>query len=310
MPEYNFNDPIDNQEPIVNNVDDVTPVQPINPVESVQQFNNQPKQQRANPQIPNDEVPIVVLVGPPESGKSMITKRLCDYLRSSKETEYTVKANTTLFGDAEYLSDCEYFDGIIGQKNLAMPNTVNYLLVDVSDSSGGNDLVRILEAPGEHFFSLEHPENEPNKHSFEGYMDTIRSAKRKVIYIIILDLDSPSSFRRNRDLRNKYEEKMINLYKDYVRLYPAKVILLYNKVDLAHGGDWANRAGVINKKAVFDDAKGYYSKLFSFFTRKFLFWKIPNYMFVPFCTGSYKDGYVPSEDPYPVELWKAITKIW
>lgn len=306
MPEYNFNDPIDNQEPIVNNVDDVTPVQPINPVESVQQSNYQSVQQRTSPQIPNDKVPFVVLVGPPESGKSMVLKRLGSYLRDNEELKSAIEANSELFKDDEYQSYCVDFNNKIGEKDSAFPNTVDYLLADVYFN--GNIKAHFLEAPGEHFFDKSHPDKEPDNHEFEGYMDKIASENRKVFYIIILDLDSPTSFRNDKNLREKYEKKMIKLYNKYVIGHPAKVILLYNKVDLAKGGKWANAAMVSNPKAVLENAKQMYPKLF--FTRKFLWWEIPNYMFVPFCTGSFNDGYTASEDSYPKMLWEAITKIW
>ena len=37
-------------------------------------------------------------------------------------------------------------------------------------------------------------------------------------------------------------------------------------------------------------------------------WRKYNYIFVPFCTGYYKDGYSESEDSYPERLWNALMK--
>lgn len=266
------------------------------------------------PNIPNDDAPFVVLVGPPQSGKSMVLKCLGDYLYKHEELHYTIKADTTLFADTEYLLKCQIFDSLIGNTNQAMPNTVDYLMANISDK-GGNVKAHFLEAPGEHFFSTAHPEEEPNRR-FPNYIDKIAKidsgsnrTNRKVVYIIILDLDSPTSFRRNPELSRKYQDKMVRLYNQFVVNHPAEVILLYNKVDIPQGGKWANTGGVNNSKAIIKNARSLYPQLF--FTRKFLWWDIENFTFLPFCTGSY-DGidYTAPAASYPAALWKAITKIW
>lgn len=278
--------------------------------EEVPQPNPAPLQTRVQPQIPGDSAPFIVLCGPPTSGKSMVLKSLASYLYQSGEG-YSIAANTTLLNTAKYQDDCAFFDSIIGDPDMRMPNTVDYLMADIMDKSG-NAVAHFLEAPGEDFFSLNNSAQEPNI-QFKGYLEKVaqitNGKNRKVIYIILLDLDSPTSFRNNASLRDKYEKKMVKLYNRFVLHHPSRVILLYNKVDKPRNGLWANSNGCSNLRAVFEDAKQNYPNLF--FKRKFLFWNIDDFNFLPFCTGSYPDdgSYTASGPAYPAALWKEITKL-
>ena len=267
---------------------------------------------RQQPQIPGDTAPFIVLCGPPASGKSMVLKSLASYLYQSG-LGYSIAANTTLLNTAKYQEDCSYFDTIIGDPDTRMPNTVDYLMADIIDK-GGNVAAHFLEAPGEDFFSLNDSAREPNI-QFKGYLEKVAQISsdkpRKVIYIILLDLDSATSFRNNANLRDKYEKKMTKLYNRFVLHHPSRVILLYNKVDIPRHGLWANSNGCSNPKAVIEDARHNYPNLF--FKKKFLFWDIEDYSFLPFCTGSYPDdgSYTASGPAYPAALWKEITKqLW
>ncbi len=265
--------------------------------------------QNIAPQIPNDEAPFIVLCGPPSSGKTMVLKCLASHLYGSR---HSIMANRTLLNTPEYQENCNLFESIIGETNTPMPNTVNYLMADILDNLG-NVKAHFLEAPGEDFFSLTDTASEPNR-QFKGYMDQVAQITtgnpRKVIYIIILDLDSTISLRNDPNTRIKYEQKMERLYSNYVLNHPSRVILLYNKVDKAQNGLWANANGCFNHKAILNDAKRNYPNLF--FTRKFLFWDIDNYKFLPFCTGSYPDDgtYTAAGPTYSETLWKEISKLW
>ena len=267
---------------------------------------------RAQPQIPGDMAPFIVLCGPPASGKSMVLKSLASYLYQSG-LGYTIAANTTLLNTAKYQEDCAYFDSIIGDPDTRMPNTVDYLMADIIDNHG-NVVVHFLEAPGEDFFSLNNATQEPNI-PFKGYLERVAQIApdrpRKVIYIMLLDLDSATSFRNNPSLRDKYEKKMTKLYNRFVLHHPSRVILLYNKVDIPRQGLWANSNGCSNPRAVIEDAQQNYPHLF--FKKKFLFWDVENYSFLPFCTGSYPDdgSYTASGPAYPAALWREITRqLW
>lgn len=277
------------------------------------ELNSTSNKQSLQPQIPGDSAPFIVLCGPPTSGKSMVLKSLATYLYQTEELGYSIAANTTLLNSALYQEHCRIFDSIIGDPNSPMPNTVNYLMADIMDKNG-NVAAHFLEAPGEDFFSLSNSSQEPNI-QFKGYLEKVAQISpgksRKVIYIILLDLDSATSFRNDSNLRGKYEKKMEKLYNRFVLHHPSRVILLYNKVDLPKKGLWANTNGCSNPKAVLEDAKLNYPHLF--FKKNFLFWEIDDFKFLPFCTGSYpEDGsYTASGPAYPSALWKEITStLW
>lgn len=293
-------------------VDDTQSKEVRKPVEEQKTTKSSAFTTQVQPQIPGDSAPFIVLCGPPSSGKSMVLKSLASYLYSSG-LGHTISANTTLLNTVKYQNDCEYFNSIIGDPDTRMPNTVDYLMADIVDKKG-NVVAHFLEAPGEDFFSLTNVSQEPNI-QFKSYLDKIAQIRegeqRKVVYIILLDLDSATSFRNAPSLRSKYEQKMVKLYNRYVLHHPGRIILLYNKVDIPQNGLWANSNGCSNPTAVIADAKRNYPNLF--FTRKFLFWDIENYSFLPYCTGSYPDdgsSYTASGPAYPSNLWKEIIKLW
>ncbi len=274
--------------------------------------NSNKKEYKIN--IPPDSKPIVVLCGPPNSGKSMIIKCLADYLYNSSELGYTIKANRNLIADDDYQLDCEIFDSSLGQE-APFSNTTNFLLADVLDKHGNIQLY-FLEAPGEHYFSLDKDEpNVPFKHYLSKVATTGSGVQRKVIYVILLDLDSPISFRKNETIRRKYQDKMIRLYNNYVKGRNSKVILLYNKVDIPRNGLWANSNGVFNLSSILEDAKGHYANFFNSFTqKKLVFFTIDNFTFLPFCTGTYNPDengnktYTSPGSYYPATLWKELVK--
>lgn len=304
MEEYNFNTDGTNH---ANDGQKETPQMTGEDVSTNTSVGSPDKKETKNPQIPSDEAPFVVLCGPPASGKSMVLKCLASYLYGSN---YSISANKTLLSDVEYQQNCDIFNSIISDTNIPMPNTVDYLMADIMDKLG-NVKAHFLEAPGEDFFSLDKWQSEPNR-PFKGYLAKVAQISpkkfRKVIYIILLDLDSDISLRNDPNRRQKYEQKMIKLYNKYVLNHPSKVILLYNKVDIPKEGKWGNSEGCFNPKAVFADAKQNYPLLF--FSKKFLFWDINNYTFLPFCTGSYEDGYTAAGPAYPESLWNEISKLW
>lgn len=275
------------------------------------------------PNIPEDSVPYVVLCGPPSSGKSMVLKCLASYLYAHKDLGYTIDANDQFLTTEKYQDDCKEFKRLIGLSNQKMPNTVDYLLADINNERG-DVVAHFLEAPGEDFFSLDNLDKEPER-EFKSYLDkiaqTTSETKRKIIYIILLDLDTEyvvktvegktyrTTFRKDPNLRSKYQEKMKKLYNRYVPYSSNRVILLYNKADIPKGGRWANPNGCLNLPAITQDAKKNYPGLF--FKEKKLFWEVEACRFLPFCTGSYPDGaYIASGPNYSEELWKEIIRLW
>lgn len=268
--------------------------------------------------VPKDNLPIVVLCGPPNSGKSMIIKCLANYLYNDGSLGYSIKANETLIGGTgefaeRYKVDCKNFNDKLSISEPAS-NTTNFLLADVVDRRG-NVRLHLLEAPGEDFFLPDRPNAK-----FPLYLNVLGSNKaRKTIYIILLDLDSTISYRTQTHIRNNYQNKMINLYNLFVQGNSrSTVILLYNKADIPQEGRWANTNGVLNFKAIEKDAKDNYNQLFNSFKKKVLgFFEIDNFVFLPFCTGTFgkipgvdEMLYTPSGDYYPKKLWQELTKVF
>lgn len=268
--------------------------------------------------VPVDDLPIMVLCGPPNSGKSMIIKCLANYLRNNASLGYSIKANETLIGGMgsfakQYEVDCKNFNKKLGVSEPAS-NTTNFLLADVIDRHG-NVKLHLLEAPGEDFFSPNNPDTK-----FPLYLNVLGSdKKRKTIYVILLDLDSNISYRAQTHIRNNYQNKMINLYSLFVQGNSrSKVILLYNKADIPQGGLWANTNGVLNFKALEKDAKNNYNQLFAHFKKKVLgFFEIDNFVFLPFCTGTFgkipgvdEMLYTPSDEYYSEKLWRELIKVF
>ncbi|MBQ9254734.1 MAG: hypothetical protein IJ180_08185 [Bacteroidales bacterium] len=324
MAEFNFNNTDDEQLVVSNPVEDNNDSF-SDDSQQIKEVGDSMDQTDENgfksPNFPKDNKPIVVLCGPPNSGKSMILKSIALYLH--EVLKYKIETFGGLFYDSKkYKETCKIFESTFANENVAMPNTVEFLMVDVKDNKG-DIKAHFLEAPGEDFFSLRNLDDEPDR-KFPSYLAEASkcgaNGERKIIYCIILDLDSPTSFRHNETIREKYIAKMEEMYNKYVVGHSAKVILIYNKADIPNKGKWANTATVHAEKKLEDDAKAYYGYFFTNFTKKFLvFFNIDNFKFLPYVTGVYNNETVNMEKvkvftsggySYPKKLWDMIAKTW
>ncbi|MGM9868039.1 MAG: hypothetical protein ACI30R_00225 [Sodaliphilus sp.] len=302
IPQNNQN--IDQQEAV--NVEQT--VQADNPQQAA---NPQAPQQIATPQIVNNLVPLVVFVGPPASGKSMILVRLAQYLLNQG---YTIKPDTTFLNTDKYQNGCTQFADKLST-NVALDGTVEFLLVDVIDQSG-SVVAKLLEAPGEDFYSTAKPDK--NK-TVEPYLQKIMGSNNIKNYVVLLDLDSEISFRNDPHHRNSYAQRFLTRFAPKIDTERDRITLLYNKIDTTPFGDIN---GCTNKSGAEKDAKLYYPSLFNKLQRRAIagFFTIPNYTFSTFCTGQFSkqvdeygeeyQPYTPASDIYPQQLWKEITKRW
>ncbi len=267
------------------------------------------------PSIVDHETPIVVFVGPPASGKSMILVRIAKYLR---EMGFTIKADRTFIDTEKYRIGCTKFENLL-DTNIALDGTVEYLLVDVRDKEG-NNVAKLLEAPGEHFYDTKNNGINDNNNTLQGYLSRIMTSNNPKTYVALLDLDSEISFRNNGTHRNRYTTRLLNSF--YSQIHPDKdrFILLYNKVDEPGFG---NIHGISDaqKKRARKDAEMYYPTLFnSMKITKFVFFTLDDFAFQTFCTGKYTNvtddngneykQYDVSNNSYPQELWMEIIKKW
>lgn len=266
------------------------------------------------PQIINNIVPIVVFVGPPSSGKSMILVRLAKYLRAEG---YTIKTDTTFLNTVEYHQDCQEFNDKLNT-NIALKGSVKFLLVNVYKN--GREVAKLLEAPGEDFYTTDPVKIKEGKNdTVEPYLSTIMTSQNPKSYVMLLDLDSEISFRNDSYHRDSYAQRFLNFFYPKIDKNRDRIVLLYNKIDTTMFG---NINGCDDIKGARDDAKLYYKQLFS--TMKITsfggFLKSDNFVFKTFCTGMFStqvdtfgkkyQTYNIASNVFPKELWTEITRKW
>lgn len=267
----------------------------------------------ATPTIVNNTVPVVVFVGPPSSGKSMILVRLAKYLRNQG---YTIKTDPTFLNTIDYQHDCEEFNDKLNT-SIALDGSVKFLLVNVYKE--GREIAKLLEAPGEDFYTTDPEKIRGGKNMrIEPYLSTIMTSTNPKSYVMLLDLDSDISFRNDGYHRQSYSQRLLDFYGN-IDLDRDKVILLYNKIDKTTFG---NIHGCSDVDGARDDAKLYYPSLFAtmVISRFGGFIKASNFSFKTFCTGMFSkqtdnignvyQTYNEAGDVYPRDLWKEIISKW
>ena len=253
--------------------------------------------------IGDKTAPIIMLFGPPSSGKSMTLVRLARYLRKKG---YAVKADSTFKSDNGYRVRCDEFHKNLNTKEARQGNALNeFLLVKVVNH--GKTICQILEAPGEHYFDPKRPEI-TSAREFRPYLtEMIRTLPNRKIWIFITEAE----WNVHADIKTSYVAR-IRSCKHQLMSPSDQVIILYNKVDQKeelfedgrlHSG-WAEKA-----------MKDEYETLHTVFKNSNLItslWRPYNYRFVPYITGYYNKQvgggkkYTESEERYPKLLWEQI----
>lgn len=255
--------------------------------------------------IGDKTAPIIMLFGPPTSGKSMTLVRLARYLRKQG---YTVKADLTFKSDDGYRTRCDQFHSNLNTKEALQGNALNeFLLVKVIHH--GKTICQILEAPGEHYFDPKNPEK-TSAREFRPYLtEMIVSLPNRKIWAFITEAE----WNVHAEVKSAYVER-IRSCKNMLMKPTDKVVILYNKVD--------------QKEELFEDGKIHlgwaekamrdeYEVLHKVFKNNNLItslWRPYNYHFVPFITGHYTKvvgggkKYTESEEKYPRNLWESIMK--
>lgn len=243
--------------------------------------------------------PIVVLFGPPASGKTMTLIRLTRYLKCCNYGIFTVR-NFRPSDDLYYQDMCDTFNDRVNE-SVASPGTpfLDFMLVDITRNAGQR-VCQILEAPGGGY----HNPTYPNR-GFARYVDSIINAPNRKIWIIMVEpnwkFDHISYVDKVKKLRAKMRPS-------------DKVVFLYNKID---DTGFVRSPGNINTPMAIKDIEDKYPGVFEPFknvnpiTRLF---KKYNCHFVAFSTGSYHEAtdgtvmYNESDDIYPAALWSTIIK--
>lgn len=264
----------------------------------------------ATPTIVNNTVPVVVFVGPPSSGKSMILVRLAKYLRNQG---YVVTTDSTFLNTPEYQRDCQEFQNKLNT-NVALSGSVKFLLVNVYHN--GREVAKLLEAPGEDFYTTDpYKIRQGKNNSVEPYLATIMTSTNPKSYVALLDLDSEISFRNDSYHRDSYAQRFLTHFYPAINLKRDRIVLLYNKIDKTMFG---TINGCTDAKGAREDAELYYKQLFANMIGGLF--KMEQFVFKTFCTGMFSaqmdnlgntyQTYNVADDIYPRELWKEITKKW
>lgn len=255
--------------------------------------------------IGDKKAPILMLFGPPTSGKSMTLVRLARYLR---KLGYTVKADTTFKADDTYKERCEKFHKNLNTTEALLGNALNeFLMVKVINH--GTTVCQILEAPGEHYFNPKKPE-EISARNFRPYLtQIIRNLPNRKIWIYITEAE----WNVHASVKDLYVGRIRNCKHQLLR-NSDRVVILYNKVDQKEELFEDGKLHVSSaEKAMKDEYEGL-SSVFKNPNPITSLWRPFNYRFVPFCTGYYtkqvggKPKYNESEEMYPRLLWEQLMK--
>ena len=255
--------------------------------------------------IGDKKAPIVMLFGPPTSGKSMTLVRLARYLR---KFGYTVKADTTFKSDDTYKERCDKFHKNLNSKEALDGNALNEFLM-VKIINHGTTVCQILEAPGEHYFNPKKPD-EISARNFRPYLtQIIRNLPNRKIWVFITEAE----WNVHASVKDSYVGRIRNCKHQLLR-NSDRVVILYNKVDqkeeLFENGHLHISSA---EKAMKDEYEGL-SIVFKNPNPITSLWRPNNYRFVPFCTGYYtkqvggKPKYNESEEMYPKLLWEQLVK--
>lgn len=289
------------------NLGDINPGGSDNPSDEPETntyYNNSSSVDDDDINITNSSAPIIMLFGPPTSGKSMTLIRLARYLRS---IGYEVEPDERFKFDEAYKKRCQEFKRNLSTTEPVRGTALNgFLLVKVTKHA--KTLCQILEAPGEHYFNPLKPE-EISADDFRPYMtDIIRSRPNRKIWVFITE----ANWEVHKTTIDAYISRIKECKKHLIKEND-RVIILFNKVDLISS---LFQDGSLNTQAAETAMQDQYNELPTIFPNNnpvTSHWKPYTYKFVPFCTGYYpksnsKTKYRQSEDSYPELLWKSLMK--
>lgn len=248
-----------------------------------------------------DPSPLVILFGAGASGKTMTLIRLTQWLRKNN---YKVEPDRNFrpSNSSYYKQKCDEFDALVSSQYAAPRNTVyDFMLVKVMDQYG-QPICQILEAPGEHYYDTDHP-NEP----FPAYINKITQVDNPRTWMFVVEID----WKDAQDRQN-YAQKIMNMQNQMS--HNDRVIFTFHKADKQKA---LFSGGVANEKQYFKNVANQYPGIFSRYknenpiTKHF---REYNFDYVIFSAGLFSptvDGgltYTPSNDEYPQKLWKSILK--
>ncbi len=259
--------------------------------------------------ISNRKAPIVVLFGPGKCGKTMIQIRLARYLHEKGCTVNPVRNFRPAY-DKNYKEMCDKYSEFVNNESAASStNMLSFMLLEVLDCKG-NTICQILEAPGEHYHSIQNPQAK-----FPAYISQLINDATRKIWVITLEPNwNPDAESQEYNLES-YVEKIKTLKTKINRR--DKVIFLYNKIDTTKLLQSQNQ---VNHKEMIAQIKDHFVGIFEPFKNTnpiTSFWRPYNCDVLPFTTGTfntYQDGietktkYSVGSSAFPDKLWKTLMK--
>lgn len=306
-PESNpiIDSPVINEPQAVENVGD-NEIAPIN--EGVKGLNPEELNDVAKIQVvvANTEAPVVILYGSPACGKTMTMVRLARYLQKNGYSVSPVRSFRPNY-DTNYTELCDNFDKLVNSSDAATSTSrISFMLVNVVKN--GKTICQIMEAPGEHYFNPEFP-NEP----YPRYLNVIMS-NSKLRRIWLFMTEPVHTNKRMPDLsdRKNYVTKISKL-KTKVSTKD-RFVFVYNKIDET---GFVISQGKVHQNQAMKDVANNYPNIFTPFANlnpimKFI---VPyRFDFVPFQTGDFGKAsdntivFDEGPDDYPRNLWNVIMK--
>ena len=255
--------------------------------------------------IADQNVPIVVLFGPTECGKTMTLIRLTRFLQKYGYRVSPIRSFRPA-ADAHYAKMCEGYNELVHSSNAAQgTEMISFMLVEVLDKNGRR-ICQILEAPGEYYFNPKKPNN-----PFPAYVNTIINSNNRKIWIYMVEPDWKDSSDRSGYVSRIHHLKTMMRGQD-------KAIFLYNKVDKSN---FVISPGRVNIAGVKNDISNMYPGIFTPFVNEVPISKwLKPYLceLVPFSNGMFTEAsradgsayltYQQGVDEYPQMLWNTIMK--
>lgn len=244
--------------------------------------------------------PLIILFGPPSSGKTMTLVRLTRFLSRQDYIVAPVRNFRPTY-DKNYTAICDGFDNLINSDHAAAStNKINFMLVEVMKH--GKRICQILEAPGELYFDHKEP-----KRPFPNFLNEILNRNNRKIWTILVE----PNWLQPSDRRN-YVSKIHKL-KTRLRAKD-KTVIVYNKIDQTN---YVASPGHVQIGGAQKDVRDLYPGLLELYKNNnplFGWLKPLNCDFVPFQTGDYsvsangKLTFQEGPDEYPRMLWNVIMK--
>ena len=255
--------------------------------------------------IADQNVPIVVLFGPTECGKTMTLIRLTRFLQKYGYKVSPIRSFRPA-ADDHYAKMCDGYNELVNSPNAAQgTEMISFMLVEVLDKSGRR-ICQILEAPGEYYFNPKKPNN-----TFPVYINTIINSNNRKIWIYMVEPNWKDPLDRSGYVSRIHHLKTMMRGQDIA-------IFLYNKVDKSN---FVISPGRVNIEGVKNDISNMYPGIFTPFVNEVPIYKwlkpylceLVPFSFVMFTEATHSDGsvyltYQQGVDEYPQMLWNTIMK--